>query len=84
MRSFGIKDDAVNEIWLDEEQVQAAQQAQQEAQQQQLQQAEALRQKERLEDMEQFQFETEVKTEGKIVEKQAEASIEAMTGQKVN
>ena len=84
LRSFGIKDDAVNDIWLDEEQVQAAQQAQQEAQQQQLQQAEALRQKERLEDMEKFQFETEVKTEGKIVEKQAEASIEAMTGQKVN
>lgn len=83
LRSFGVKDDAVNEIWLDEESVQAAQKQQQESQQQQVMIQEKLRQKQRLEEMEQFQFETEVKTEGKIVEKQAEASIEAMTGQKV-
>jgi hypothetical protein len=83
LRSFGIKDDAVNEIWLDEEAVQEAQAAQKEAQQQQIMMEENLRQKARLEANEDYQFQKEVDVEGNIVVKQAEASIESATGQKV-
>ena len=83
LRSYGIKDDAGGELWLDEEQVQKAQQSQQQAEKQQLQQQEQLRQKERLESREDYKFKKEVDTEAEIVEKQAEASIEAMTGSKV-
>ena len=80
LRSYGIKDDAVNEIWLDDEKAQSKQQAQQS----QLEQQEQFRQKLRLEQNEDFQFQEEVKTEANIVEKQAEASIEALSGQKVS
>ena len=77
LRSFGIKDDSDGEIWLPDELVAEIQQEQQQAQQQ-------AEQKLIERDQQKTMFEQEVKTEGKIVELQAEGLIERTTGQKVD
>ena len=86
LRSFGIKDDATN-IFLDEEVVAQVQQEQQQAnaqaEEQAKQQAVQVDQFNREGDKDSYTHKKEVDTEARIVEMQAEVSLESMTGQKV-
>lgn len=86
LRSFGIKDDAT-EIFLDEEIVAQVQQEQQQAnaqsEQAAKQEAMQIEQMNRDGEKEDYSHKKYVDTESKIVEMQAEATLEKATGQKV-
>jgi hypothetical protein len=94
LRSYGIKDDATDQLWLTDDEYAKKKQQEQQAQQQALIQKEQIRQKIRLEELEDYQFKKEVdteselvqeqvKTQGNIIEKNAEATIEKITGENV-